>query len=70
MHGEHDVLCDCQPGERAHILERPCHPEPGDLVGMQTGDVPAVQRDLAAVGADRAGKQVEDRRLPGAVRAH
>ena len=33
------------------------------------GDVDAVERDAAAVGADGAGDQVEQRGLAGAVRA-
>src|SRR3546814_15438924 len=40
-----------------------------DLVGLQPGDVLAVQRDAAGRDREAAGDEVEQRRLAGAIRA-
>ena len=50
-------------------LEGAQHAAAEQLVGRQPGDVLAVEDDLAAIGRDIAGDQVEQRRFARAVRA-
>src|SRR5438093_924926 len=54
---------------RAGARDRPGAAEPGTLVRPPGRDVHAVEADVTRVGDQEAGDEVEDRRLPGAVRA-
>ena len=65
----HQVLGGRQVGEFAGDLEG-AQQAPGEqLVRLEAGDVGAVEEDLAAVGRQRAGDDVEERGLAGAVGA-
>src|SRR6267142_2845991 len=51
------------------VLEGAGDPGAGDVELLVAGDRSSRERDLAAVGAERAGEQVEHRGLAGAIRA-
>ena len=50
------------------MLERPHHAEGSDLAGRHAVDLRLPENDLAGIGRKESGDQVEDRRLPRAVR--
>ena len=54
--------------EQAVDLEGAHKPAPHPLLGAERGDVLAAEQDLAAVGAQHPGHQVDQRGLAGAVR--
>jgi hypothetical protein len=64
----HRILQHRHVGEGLDDLEGPADARPADLIGPQAVDRPALEADRAAVGRHRAGDQVEERRLAGAVR--
>ena len=64
-----DVLERRHGAEEADVLERAADPERRDLVLRQSGDLVAVEDDLAGGRRVDAGEHVEERRLAGAVRA-
>src|SRR5512140_1643004 len=65
---DHDVLEDRHFRKEPDVLERPHHAAGGNLAGRQAVDLRPPENDLAGIGRKEAGDQVEDRRLPGAVR--
>ena len=67
--GDEDVLDHSHPGEQAEILERAGDAGLDQRVRLAPADVAAPEHDLAAVGAQEPGQQVERGRLAGAVRA-
>src|SRR5881296_415171 len=62
-----DVVDDAEPAERARDLIGAGEAEPGDPVSPDPGDVPAVERDPAAVGLVVAADDVDQRRFARAV---
>ena len=64
----HQVLERRHVGEFVRDLEGAQHTAVKQLVRLQTSDIFAVEDDLAAVGRDVAGDEVEQRRLAGTVR--
>ncbi len=50
-------------------LERAHHAEPRDLRRLLVGDVRTVEVDAAAGRRQELGREIEDRRLAGAIRA-
>src|SRR5512143_58879 len=65
---DHDVLEDRHLREEPDVLERPHHAADSDLEGRHAVDLRPPENDLAGIGRKEPGDQVEDRRLPGAVR--
>src|SRR5512141_882938 len=65
---DHDVFEDRHLREEPNVLERPHHAAGGDLAGRHAVDLRPPENDLAGVGWKETGDQVEDRRLPRAVR--
>ncbi len=65
---EAHVLHHRQAGKRLGELERPNHPDAGQLVRRPAGDLLAVEVPLSVIGVVEAGQQVEERRLAGSVR--
>src|SRR2546427_13247030 len=57
-------------GERLWNLERADDAEPGPQVSRQPAQVPALEAKRPAVRRDRAGDEIEDRALAGAVGAN
>ncbi len=58
------------PFEEAEILETPRDPGPGDAIGGKPGDLPCCEPDLAAIRAEMAGDEVEERGLSRPVGTH
>src|SRR5512135_657445 len=65
---DHDVLEDRHLREEPDVLECPHHAPVGDLAGRQAVDLRPPENDLAGIGGKESGDQVEDGRLPCAVR--
>ena len=65
-HGQ-DVLLDREAAEHRGLLRQVADAGPGPAVHGQAGDVLAVQDDLAAVGRDQAGDDIEAGGLAGPV---
>src|SRR5512140_1099856 len=65
---DHDVLEDRHLREEPDVLERPHHAADSDLAGRQGLDLRPPENDPAAIGMKESRDQVEDRRLPCAVR--
>ena len=67
-HGQVEVVLDAEAAEQPRGLERArqSHPRPG--AGGGRGDVPPQQLHRARAGRELPRDQVEQRRLPGAVR--
>jgi hypothetical protein len=63
-----DVLEHAQAREDRRDLKAARQASPGDLVGRQAVDAPAVQLDLAGRGREAPADHVEQRGLAGAVR--
>src|SRR6185437_9369308 len=55
--------------QQAHVLKGAGDAEPRDLVRRQFVDRAIVKRDAAGSELQQAGDEVDDRGLPGAVRA-
>jgi hypothetical protein len=64
----HQVLERGHVGEFMRDLEGAQHAQPEQLVGRLAGDVLAIEDDLAAVGHNVAGDEVEQGGFTGAVR--
>src|SRR5208282_3526250 len=69
MKPHQDVVQDAELLEQADVLEGAGHPQIGDPMGRQPGDLGPIQGDAAAAGLQKAADQVEDRGLTGAVGA-
>ena len=67
---DHQVLAWAHPGEQLESLEGAPDPEAGTLIDRQPVDPPALETDLPRVEVTHTVQAVEQRRLPGAVRAH
>ena len=67
-HGANVVL-DVEAAKDRRLLRQIADAEARALIHRQTGDVVAVEFDLALVGLHQPGDHVEDGRLAGAVRA-
>ena len=65
---DHDVVEHGHARERSHDLEGAADAEPADAIGRQADDERPVDSSLAAVGAQEAVQQIEQRGLAGAVR--
>src|SRR6266849_5459704 len=68
LQGHADILAHAQMGKDGGDLERPHHAAPGDLGGLEGGDVAAVVDDLPSAGVEKLGQEIEDGRLARAVR--
>ena len=68
--GNHEVLTRAHPGEQLESLEGAPDPEAGTLVDGQPVYPPSIENDLPRVEVAHAVQAVEQRRLPGTVRAH
>ena len=68
-HADLQVLRDRQRREDVVGLRHEVEAAPGEPVGPQAGDVLAAKRDAAGADRDQAVDRLEQRRLPGAVRA-
>jgi hypothetical protein len=67
--GEHHVIQEREPAERARDLERAANAEIDDAIWRLPGDLAPLEPDRAGIGRERAGEHVEDRALAGAVGA-
>ena len=68
--GDHQVLTRAHPGEQLEPLEGAPYPEAGTLEHGQPVDAAALEADLPRVEVAYTVQAVEQRRLPGPVRAH
>ena len=68
MRAERDVLEHGHVGDQLDVLERARDAAPDDALRRRLLDPLPLRRDLAAVGGQHAGDQVEHRALAGAVR--
>ncbi len=66
--GEPEVLGDGQARKQIRPLEGARNPSPRHRVGRESGDRPAVEDDAAGARRQLPRDEVEQRRLPGAVR--
>src|SRR5659263_374099 len=64
---EHQVLLDRLHCGQGDVLECPGHPQPGDLVRPQPGELSVTELHTAFGRPVNPGQDVETRRLPGAV---
>ena len=67
--GDEQVLARRHLGEQLDALERAPDAEPGPAVRRHAGEVVPVEAHGAAIGLQHAEQAVEERGLPGAVRA-
>ena len=70
MLGDHQVFHHGHVGEQADVLERPGNPHLSDLAGFKAKHRFPVEEDLTLGGRDHARDGVEERGLPGTVRAY
>ena len=68
VRGRHDVLDDAHVQEETQRLERPRDTALADLVRLEADEALSFQEDVAGVRPVDARDQVEERRLPRAVR--
>ena len=66
---DEEVLTRRHADEQLDALERARHAEAGPLVRRHAVEVATLERDAPAVGLQDPEQAVEERRLPGAVRA-
>ena len=69
VRGRHHVLAHAHVEEQPQRLERAGDPALRDLVRLESLDALAGEHDVSVGRLVDAGDQVEERRLPGAVRA-
>src|SRR5919198_382910 len=68
VHADEDVLDDRHVREEPDVLKRPTDPQRGDLVGAEAEERSLAEGDAAVVGGVEPREDVEERRLPRAVR--
>jgi hypothetical protein len=64
----HHVLDNGHLAEEPDVLKRPRHAAGGHAIGPPARDVVALEHEAPGARRQHAGDQVEERRLPGAVR--
>src|SRR5262249_17767115 len=62
-----EILRNGKLGKNAFDLQRALDAQPADFMRGKTSDVAAAEQDLARIGTEQAGDQVEQRCLAGAV---